>query len=155
MFSQTKQDKKRDKKAQKEIEYIAIKELIDSKSYEFEASWANAQRGARVSLIGRSNYLRIKGDSIYTNLSYFGARNGTSGYTDSGGIEINSVFDSYKVEHNDKKAKTIIKISVKNSSESFDLILAVYGGGNGVVTILGSTRSNISYEGEFSEIDKE
>jgi len=148
-LSTSAQSKKEKREALKEKEYQEAKKLIESKKIEFEADWALAQLGARINLIGNPNYLRIKGDSLFAFLPYFGVRTGGGGgYGDSGGIEVSDIMKNYKVEYDSDKRRIILEFSAKGKQESIDFYMTVFGGGSSTVSVRSTTRSSISYDGK-------
>ena len=154
--AQTKKEKKEQKEALEIQKFEEIQKLIESKSYEYEADWANAQGGRRISLVTNSNYIRIKGDSIFAEMPYFGVvRGGGAGYNEGGGIKIKNKIEEFSIEINEKKKKILLKFSAKGNSDNYDFIVNVFNSGSGRVNVLSSYKSPIVYDGYFSEIKKE
>ncbi len=152
---QTKSDKKKIKKEKAEKEYVAIKKMIDSKAFVFEGDWANPTRGTMINLIGNANYLKISKDSVDVYLPYFGVLHSAVNYGSGGGLKFNTLFKNYSVKYNDKKKRVRIKFESKNKSELFNMMLDVYGGGSASLSVSGSHRNSISYNGVVSEVKKE
>ncbi len=145
------QTKKEKKKALREEGYQKAKELVNSKKIDFEADWALAQRGTRINLIGNSNYLRIKGDSVFTYLPYFGVRTGGA-YGDGGGIKIQNVLKNLKIDFDDDKQRVRLKFNASDSFENIDFVMTIFSNGNTSITAYSNTRSSISYDGEAVEL---
>lgn len=148
------QSKKEEKKAKKEKEYQEMVKLVESKKLEFEATWANAQGGARINLIGNPNHIRIKGDSAFVYLPFFGVRTGgVAGYGGGeGGIKIENKIENLKIEYDDKKQRIKIHFRSSDVIERHDFYMTVFGGGNTNVNVTSSSRSTISYDGITKEL---
>lgn len=155
VIGQSKKERKAQEEAKELQDYQETQELISSKNYEFEGSWARSQRGMRIDLIGNPNYIRIKNDSVFAYLPFFGERFSGGGYDGSGAIEVGASLKNYKVKFNDKKQRIEIEFSASNGTESFDFNLTVFGSKNGNVYVSSSQRSSMNYDGSYSEIKEE
>ena len=154
LFAQTKKEKKAQKEAVALQKYEDNKKLVASKSFEYEARWANPQQGRRIDLMGNANYVKIQGDSISAFLPYFGVVHSGGGYGGGGGIEIDNIMKDYEVEHNDKKKRIRIEFSARSESENFDFTIVISGENSVTIHVLGNSRSTISYDGSMSAIEE-
>lgn len=143
----TKQQIKEEKKLAKQKE---VQALIDSKEYEFVAVTAYPQGTRSIDLISNPNYLRIKNDSIFSEMPYFGRAFAGVGYGGSGGLDFKGPVQDFSLTKN-KKDYTI-KAKVKDNSDSYTVILTVFFEGNASLTINSVHRNSINYRGSIDKI---
>lgn len=149
---QTKKEKRTEKAAK---DFEKMKDLIDGKTYSFEAEWATTQQGQRINLITNPNYMEINKDSADIRLPYFGiGHTSTMAYnsTDGGGIVFKGAIENYEVSVNDKKQKIIIKFIGNSKIESSNFLLTVFKSGSSQLSVSSSIRSNITYDGNTGKI---
>lgn len=143
------------KEEKKEKQYIQIKELIKSETYEFQGRFAHPQRGARVDLLTRPNFLRISGEDASASMPYFG-RAFSGGYSNSdGGINFDGHMENYELTENDKKKRLTIKFKVKGKDDTYNCILTVSSMENVSLSINSNKRESISYQGTISSLPDE
>jgi len=145
--AQTRFSKKKIKEEKDKKEYTAITKLIKSKSFLFEAENIHPMNANFINVQGEGNYLKVANDSINSYLPFFGVLHSSTGYNNRGSIEINNNIENYKVYFNDSKKKISIKFRGKKNSETFDMILEVFNSGSATLTLMGSYRSSIRYNG--------
>ncbi|MBJ2174494.1 DUF4251 domain-containing protein [Aureibaculum sp. A20] len=111
---------------------------------------------SNISLIGNSNFLTIKGDSISSYLPYYGERQSNVGYgSNNGGIEFEGLIKSYDSEWNAKKQYYTISFKAKSNNEWFDVRMNLYPNLKSYVTLNSASRTGITYIGNVSTILKE
>lgn len=143
------QSKKEKKEQAAAAEFENIKKLIDSKSYVFEAEWANTFGGKRINLTTNPNYLKITKDSADIFLPYFGVGHTSNNYkSGEGGIVFKGILEEYDVVINEKKQTHTIKFKGRNKSELYEFSMLVYKSGNSNVNVNSSGRSGIKYDGK-------
>lgn len=153
VLAQSKKELKEQKGAE---DYAKMKELVNSKTYIFQADWASTQNGKRINLMSNPNFLKIDQENAIADLPYFGVSQSPSiGMNSGGGIAFEGLINNYKVEYNDKKQKGIIKFNALNKTEHFDIILTVFKNGNASLNVMSNSRNGISYDGKVKEIKKE
>lgn len=149
----------------------AIKELLDSKEYRIENQWAMptvsssmmrlANSGLagpgsnvqRINLIGNTNYLEVKGDSVKAYLPFFGERQMGGGYNSEGeGIQFEQVVTDMKTEYVEAKKRYLVTFSANNGTESFDINLLVYPNNKTSLSVNSSQRDFITYDGTISPL---
>lgn len=140
------------KETRAKTEYSNIVNLIESKSYIFEAEKVNPMGGANINIKGEGDYLKIDNDSVNTLLPYFGVLHSNVDNYGNGSIKINNAIDSYKVFYNDVKKKISIKFKGHKNLEAFNIMLEVYIGGTASLSIFGSNRSTICYDGIIHKV---
>lgn len=154
--------------ASESSEFKALKTLVDSRNLVFEAQVAypfqtnniidvsnelmsqTENANGRFSLSANEDYLELKHDSTSARLSYFGELR-TSGYSDARdtNIEFNNTVSDYKVKINEKKRHISMSFKVKNDTEQFNIKLLLFSSQKGNLTVYGSNRTTIRYDGEF------
>lgn len=143
---------KKIKETKAKAEYLNMINLIESKSYIFEAEKVNPMGGANISIKGEGDYLKIDNDCVNTFLPYFGVLHSNAGNYGNGSIKINNAIESYKVFYNDVKKKISIKFKGYKNLEAFNIMLEVYIGGTASLSIFGSNRSTICYDGIIHKV---
>ncbi|MDT0553380.1 DUF4251 domain-containing protein [Urechidicola vernalis] len=146
------QSKKELKQQQKEKEYSATKEIIESGNFVFVPDWVNTQKGRRVNITGDGNTLKIEGKKSTSDLPFFGVSQ-TAHYSGNGGIVFTNSNTEFSTEFNDKKSKIIIKFKATEKSETFDIHMEVFSNGNATVRISSSSRNSISYNGKVTLLE--
>jgi hypothetical protein len=143
----TKQQLKEEKKIAKQKQ---VQSLIDSKEYEFVAVTAYPQGTRSIDMVSNPNYLRIKNDSVFSEMPYFGRAYAGVGYGGSGGLDFKGPVQDFSITKN-KKDYTI-KAKVKDNSDSYTIILTVFFEGNASLTINSVHRNSINYRGSIDKI---
>jgi hypothetical protein len=122
-----------------------VEALLDSKEYEFVGNMAYPQRGRSIDLSSNSNYLRVKNDSVHSEMPYFGRAYSGVGYGNSGGLDFAGVMKDYSITKG--KKNFIIKAEVKGVSDYYSITLTVYFDGGASLTISSNNRDSINYRG--------
>jgi len=140
--------------------------IISNNRYRIESDWAYPQvtralqqvmnsgllqsgsSASAVSLIGNSNFLEIKGDSITSYLPYFGERQMQVGYnSNDSAIQFDGLLEGYKVTKG-KKGAYDISFSAMSKSEKFNVNITIFPNLSANVTLNSGSRSGIRYSGE-------
>jgi hypothetical protein len=143
----TKQQIKEEKKLAKQKE---VELLLDGKEFEFVAVTAYPQGTRSIDMISNPNYLRLKKDSIFSEMPYFGRAFAGVGYGGGGGLDFKGPVQDFSISKN-KKDYTI-KAKVKDNSDSYNVILTVFFEGNASLTINSIHRNSINYRGSIDKI---
>lgn len=131
---------------QKEIDV-----LIESKEFEFVANRANPQGTRSIDMTTNDNFLRLKKDTIHSEMPFFGRAYSGVGYgSSSGGLDFKGFAKDYSVKKG-KKSYTI-KTSVKDNSDSYTIIFNIYFDGGAYLSISSNNRSTIGYNGEIHKL---
>ncbi|SDB37669.1 protein of unknown function [Flavobacteriaceae bacterium MAR_2010_188] len=155
-----------------QTEITALKNVVDSKNYEIVSDVAypratsammNIQNSGlfgmgntanRISLIGNSNFLKVNGDSISSQLPYFGERQMAASYDpDDIGINLKGVLEDYSAEWNERKQMYLVNFKARSNREFFDVYINFYPNMTCRMTITGNTRFPIGYSGNLQKID--
>lgn len=109
---------------------------------------------SNISLIGNSNFLKIKGDSITSYLPYYGERRSSVGYgTDNSAVEFEGEVKNYTAVWNAKKQHYTITFQAKSNNELFDVRLVLYPNLKSYITLSSAARTSITYVGKVNEIE--
>lgn len=157
-----------------ETQIKALDELLAQKSFEIRSDWAlplatnsmnsiaNAgllppgNTAGRISLIGNSNYLRMKGDRIEADLPYFGERQMGGGYNPDGdGIKFEGTPEEYKVTQGTKAQNREITFKMRNKAEAFMVSIVVSPNLSSTIRVSSSQRFPIRYTGLIEAISEE
>lgn len=146
--------------------------LVTSKAFEIESDYAyprvtnamsqilnsqlfiaNGSNASVVNLIGNANFLKIKGDSVFSYLPYFGERQMQIDYSaaDGGAIQLKSVMKDYKVEQNKDDSKTI-SFSASSNNENFDVFIRLFQNLSSEMVLNSVSRFSIRYQGKVSPL---
>lgn len=148
-----------------------LKSLVEGKSFEFTANWANpmatqsmnaiansgllppGSNASRINLIGNANFLKVMGDSVAANLPYFGERQLGGGYGTATGIEFNTKPSSYSERYDAEKYNYQIRFNANNNTEQYTVVLNIFASKSASVSITSSDRLSIRYDGVISSIE--
>jgi hypothetical protein len=150
-FSQTKEEKKKNKEETAKKEYEKTKSLIEAGTYIFEPDGTITQKGKRIDLTTNYGYLKIDKEKAEADLPYFGVVQVAS-YTGDGGIKFNNENVIYEISFDDKKQNIIIKFNATQKTESFNIILSVFKSGSSSLTISSNKRNGASYDGKVTAL---
>ncbi len=149
-----------------------VANLINSKSFKIESSWAyprvtnslvalqnagffvNGSSASSIDISGHSNYFIMKNDSVDISLPYYGERQmgGNYGSTDTG-IVCKGIATKIKTSKN-KNGSYKIRFSVndKNSTtENYNLTILIYPNLTTNITVFSSQRNSIQYRGRIKK----
>ena len=148
-----------------------LDELVSQRSFEIESDWASPQMTSslnsisdagllppgsaanRINLIGNSNYVRVKGDSVMVYLPYFGERQMGGGYdSDGGAIQFTGIPENYEVSQDGKRGSYDIRFNMKNKTESFEVTTTIFPNLASTIQVTSSHRFPIRYSGYAKSI---
>jgi len=141
-------------KAEKDVQFNEINELVSSGNFDFSAYRATATKLGPVELTTNPNFLKFKNDSVTADLPFFGERYTGTGYGSgaNGGIEFSGKAENLTIESDDHKKKIEINFSISNKQERFDVVVHVFSNHTTTVDVNSSQRSYISYRGVIKEV---
>ena len=137
---------------EEEQQYQELVDLVNSREFEIVSEWAVPQSGNNVSLIGNTNFIRFKGDSVNVYLPYFGERYSGGGYGTSGGIEYKGPIENFRVEERRNQQDLLLRFEGEQDSENLEFLITLYPNGNANTSVTTSERSSITYRGEVEEM---
>lgn len=138
------------KEEQKLAKQKKVEALIESKNYEFVGEWANPQGGRSINLTSNPNYFRIKNDSVYSEMPFFGRAYSGVAYSGNGGLDFKGVMKDYSLKKN--KKNFLIKGEVRGESDNYSIVLTIYFDGGASLSINSNNRASINYRGDIDKI---
>lgn len=142
------QESKEDKKQKK---YTEIENLINSKNYVFIAQTASPM-GRRAINLTSTYEVTISGDTVVSDLPYFGRAFVAPMDPSEGGIH----FTSTKFDYNAKETKKgywDIAILPKDAKDVKQMYLTITESGYGNLEVISNNRQQISYRGYITKRD--
>lgn len=137
-------------------DYGELQELVSKGEFEIENQWAYPLSGNMVDLIGNSNYIRFKNDSVNLFLPYFGVRHAGGNYGGrDGGIKFKGVAEELEITEAEEDSRIMIKFEAEQGSENYDFRITLYANGNAATSVTSSERNAISYRGTVKKLSKE
>lgn len=107
-------------------------------------------------LSGGYNILKVKGDSVEANLSYWGERQMGGGYnTRNSGIEFKGLAEDWEYSKNEKKGSHQFNFQVKNEMETFQVTINLFSQMNSNIQVNSNQRFTIGYTGTVKELEND
>lgn len=132
-------------KAERESIIIAtIDSMIMAKDYNFVARSANPMQMQTVQLTSDYN-LKVKGDSVFVFLPYYGRAYQADFSSTDGGIKLADAMKAYTIEQ--QKSKYEIKFEAENRRDTYRFYLTIGKGGYASLTVNSNHRQAIIFNG--------
>ena len=148
-----------------------LKEVINERHFEIESDWAlplttnalvslqNAglfppgSNANQINLIGNPNYFKVKNDSVFAYLPYYGEVQMSAGHygNDDGAIVIKNTIDDLEIER--KKNGYQLKFRTIAKNEGYRIFLNLFTNGRTSLRLNGNNRFPIEYTGRFSALE--
>ena len=142
------------KKEQKARQQLEMAQLIESGQFKFVARSATSNLGTFNNL--SSNYdLIFDSLTIKAFLPYFGRSYMAQYGNNEGGVKFNKKVEKVDRTYNDRKRLYTITTEVKESNETYDIVLSVGLNGYGDLKISFINRQWISYYGHIEKIESQ
>lgn len=138
-YSQSKQEKET-------LQAERLKQVIESDDFTINANIAYPRGGRSMPLTG-SYSLRVKNDSIFSHLPYFG-RAYTIPYDGGAGLIFDAPIIEYSVTYN-KKGRARILLTARTTEDQYKYTLEVYPNGSTTIQVNMVNRQSISFSGEL------
>ncbi len=148
VFSQSKKELKEEKAV---LQYQAMKELINSKIYVFDADWISTTRGIRINIAGGSNRIAVVQDSAKASLQFFGEVTSIR-FDDGEGVEFNNKMEDYEVKYNDEKRRITVSFKAKFKSETYNIYMSITKSGTTYVDVNSNNKRSVTYDGRITDI---
>ena len=148
-------------------EWERLERIVTDRNFEFEAQWAeplpdqsiNALSGAgmlppgsspnRINLIGNPNYFVMKGDSVRTQLPYWGERQTVQTYGRAEGINFEGQAENIRMSRNDSQNYYDLDFDLRNKLELLQCNLRFCSGQRALLTIQSNMRNQIRFDGTY------
>jgi hypothetical protein len=109
---------------------------------------------ASINLVNNPNYLRVRNDSLYISLPYFGEQQLSIGYNSSNsGIQFEGIPKKTTSKFNKKKQKQELVFDVRTEGESLKMVLTLYPNRSAKLDVNSSHRTSIFYYGKWKPIE--
>lgn len=163
--------------AQEDSAYKNLQDLVAAKNFEIIAHTARPMTStaltqvlnsgilapgntvANINIIGTSNYLKVKGDTIQAYLPFFGEQffGGNPG-SNHQGISFNDIPEDYKVIMNDEKHSVDIHFKIEDEyrgNERYVVNITLFPNHTSDISVQSTERSNINFSGDVKVLAKD
>jgi hypothetical protein len=149
-----------------------LHQLVADKNFEINSDWAYplpstalssiANSGLiapgntanQISLIGNTNSLIIKGDSIKAQLPYYGERRIVTNYNSTNiGIELNGLLKDLETDFDEQKKRYTLRFKANQDTENYDFRVIIFPNMRADINVNSTHRNNISYSGNVKVLD--
>lgn len=150
-------------------ELMAFKNTIENSKISFEATSANPVafanvRGlegllppgsnlANINLVNNPNYFRIKNDSIFFDLPYYGELQMGMGYNRDTGLKFEGVAKKKSTDFNPKKENYTITYSIATENETLSMFFTLFPNKTARLDVNSSNRTSIFYYGDWKVME--
>ena len=135
-----------EKLAQQQKTANAVIEAMSGRHYKIDVESAYPSRGKMLSLSWGFS-LEIKGDTIISNLPYYG-RAYSIPYGGGKGLNFTSTIQSY-TSSEVKMGKSRVVIKTRNEEDSYQYTLEVFPNGEATIDVISRERETISFRGRL------
>ncbi len=152
-----------------------LKEMVNSKSFYLDARWANplatqsinaiASAGLlppgsnpnRIDIIATASYLKMRNDSVFAILPYYGERQFANTYNaQQAGIQFEGIPEDFEIAYNEKKKHYDFRFDIVNGDgEGFNISGTLFPNFKTNFFINSTERMTIGYWGNVEELKKE
>ena len=141
-----KQSRKEDRHEKRLNSYKAVREIIESKDFIFDAKRVFPTGHRSMDLISNPGTIIVKNDSVTADLPYFG-RAYTSGYGGEAGMKFSGKMTNEKLEFQEDKYKIRYSFTVQGENDMYDIFMDMTSDENVSVSINCRNKAAISYSG--------
>ena len=125
-----------------------VTQKIESKDFTIRVNQANPMRMRQIFLT--SDYdLRIKKDSAFAYLPYYGVAYVAPYDSNEGGIKFARRMTAYTVKSKKSSGSWIIHFKVRDTNYNYDFFIDVFNNGSADITVNSYERDAISFTGEM------
>jgi hypothetical protein len=107
----------------------------------------------RIDIQGSNYYVAMHGDSVAASLPYFGERQRGGGYGTTEGITFKGLAKDLSIEKSTKRQSYEVHFRIGDKTESYQVWMTLFAGGNANVRINSTDRFTITYDGVLQELD--
>lgn len=133
-----------------------IKEItskVESKDYTVVVNYANPMRWKQIYM--NSQYdLRIKHDSVFAYLPYFGVAYSAPYGGGEGGIKFAEPLVGYDVKPNKKSDGWDIRFKVKGKEDGYEISMNIFNNGSSMIIVNSFNRDPITFTGNVKREEK-
>ena len=150
-------------------EWARLERIVTERDFKIEAQWAEplpdislnqiANAGLippgsnpnRINLIGNANYFTMQGDSVKTQLPYWGERQTVQTYGRTEGISFDGLAEKIRSSRNESQNYYDLDFNMRNKSELLMCNIRFFPGKRVLITIQSNQRNQIRYDGILME----
>ncbi len=136
-------------------DFEKLSELVNSREFEIENEWLMPLGGSMINLIGNSNFIRFKGDSVNVFLPYYGVRHSGGGYGRDGGINYKGPAKNLNITEDKGRNNILLNFEGREGNENLQFFITLFPGGSATTSVNSSHRESISYRGDIKALPKE
>ena len=125
-----------------------ITRKVESKNFTVVVNYANPMRMNPIFLTSEYD-LRIKNDSAFAYLPYYGVAHVAPYDSNESGIKFAEPMTDYTINRNKKSTGWDIRFRVKSKISAYDVIMNVYNNGSSTITVSSYERDMITFNGEI------
>lgn len=126
----------------------AVTHKVESKDFTVVVNYANPQRMRPVFLTS-DYHLRIKNDSAFAFLPYFGVAHIAPLDPSEGGIKFAAPMDNYTITPHKKSSGWDVRFKVRSKESVYEIFMNIYNNGSSTFSISSYERDMISYNGNI------
>jgi hypothetical protein len=124
-----------------------ITQKVESKDFTVDVNFANTQRGRQIYLAGGYD-LRIKNDSAFAYLPYYGVAYVAPYNSTEGGIKFAEPMMEYSMVPNKKSTGWDIRFKIKSNGYLYEIFMDIFNNGSTQFTVSSYQRDMITFRGE-------
>ena len=125
-----------------------IQSIVESRDYSIRWNFANPLRMVQIPLT--SDYtLRVKADSAFAYLPYYGVAHIAPFYPNESGIKFSTVMEDYRITKNKKGDGWDVKFVAKTIESKYNVILNLFDNGSATLQVSNSQKDPITFYGEM------
>jgi len=144
-FTQQNQKSRRETRIEKKAQVASLVDsMIVANDYVFNARSAHPMSMPVINLSSEYD-LRIKGDSVYVYLPYYGRAYQADYMSTEGGIKLEGLYEEYSVEKDDNGYE--ISFKAKTDTDTYTFNLSVSGAGYASLHVSSYNRQSITFNG--------
>jgi len=147
-----KKDVKKTKQEEKNAKFIAVKKLVESRNFVFDAERALPTSGISIELGANQGQIIIQKDMAYAGLPYIGQSHTSMIGNQGVGMEFKGKMKNVKIKVNEKKRKVFFSFSV-TQDDVYNVSMEISYNGGCSVTIFSQKKTSISYSGMISKYE--
>ncbi len=153
-FSTTAQElSKKEKKANKrQKQFEQLQEVVNKDSLEIVFNHCTSSKMGYIDLTTNPNYLKLRNDSAYAYLPYFGVAY-RARMDSKGGIQFEDIRYNEKITVNDKKKQVLWFFEGKNDFDQYKCTLTLFPNGTATLVVISNYYQSITYDGEIKDFE--
>ena len=125
-----------------------IEQMVNKKDFTVSVNYANPTRGSQIYLTSEYT-LKIKNDSAFAYLPYYGVAYVAPYNSSEGGIKFSELMYDYKITPNKKNDGWKIRFKVKSVMSEVNVYMDIFENGNCSMNINSYDKESIHFSGEI------